>query len=71
MPVPVAFSHAGVIDHEEVDVEVVRARSLDLVVFSSDKLHHFDTTAFTFSNWWHVVLVHCVVERIVAPGVIP
>lgn len=37
MPVPVAFSHAGVIDHEEVDVEVVRARSLDLVVFCKMK----------------------------------
>ena len=30
--VPVALGHAGVVHHEEVYVEIVRASSLDLVV---------------------------------------
>jgi len=69
--VPVSLGHARVVHHEEVHVEVVGASSLHLVVFCSDELHHFDTAPLTLLGGRHVLREDCVVERVMAPRVVP
>ena len=54
--VPVPFCHAGVVDHEEVDLKTVCTSPLNLVVVSPYELDHFYTAAFTGGGWGHVAL---------------
>ena len=54
MPVP--LRHAGVVDHEEVDLKTVCTSPLNLVVVSAYELDHFYTAAFTGGGRRHVAL---------------
>ena len=45
--VPVPLRHAGVVDHEEVDLKMLRASSSNLVVVSAYVLNHFYAAAYT------------------------
>ena len=63
--VEVKINTFGTMKHPNGVVEIY------YLLTSSDELYHFDTTAFTFSNRWHVMFVHCVVERVVAPRILP
>ena len=56
MTVPVSLRHAGVVDHEEVDLKTVCTSPLNLVVVSAYELDHFYTAAFTGGGWGHVAL---------------
>ena len=51
--VPVALRHAGIIDHEEVDLKMLWASSSNLVVVSPYELDHFYTAAFTGGGGRH------------------
>ena len=55
---PVSLCHASMIDHEEVDLEVVCAGSGDGVVFCSYELNHLHTAALTLLGGWHGALQH-------------
>ena len=46
------------IDHEEVDLEIVCAGSGDGVVFCSYELNHLHTAALTLLGGWHGALQH-------------
>ena len=41
------------------------------LITCSNELDHFNAAAFALSNFWHVSSVDGVVERVVAPGVVP
>jgi len=69
--VAVTLRHTCVVHHEKVDIKVIGARSLHLVVFCTDELHHFDTAAFAFLHFRHVIFVNRVIERIVASRIVP
>jgi hypothetical protein len=51
--VPVPLCHAGVVDHEEVDLKMLWASSSNLVVMSAYVLDHFYTAAFTGGGGGH------------------
>ena len=56
--VAVTLSHAAVVHHEEVDLQVLGAGPLDLVVLRPDELHHFHTTPVARLQRRHCLLQH-------------
>jgi len=69
--VPVSLRHAGVVDHEEVDLKTVCTSSLNLVVVGAYELDHFHTATFAGGGGGHVALRVRPVPGVVAPYVIP
>ena len=61
---------AGNISNENIVVPMCCVQQ-QLRLTSANKLNHLDTTSFTFANAWHVLLVYCEVERVVASRVVP
>ena len=57
--VPVPLRHAGVVNHEEVDLKTVCTSPLNLVVVSPYELDHFHTAALTGGGGGHVALKIC------------
>ena len=54
--VPVPLRHAGVVDHEEVDLKTVCTSPLYLVVVGAYELDHFHTATFAGGGGRHVAL---------------
>lgn len=55
-PSPVTLRHAAVVDHEEVDLEVVGAGPPDVVVLGADEVDHLDTAAVALPGAGHRAL---------------
>ena len=53
---PVPLGHAAVVDHEEVDLELVGAGAGDGVVLRPYELHHLHTAALALPGRWHCIL---------------
>jgi len=68
---PVSLCHAGMIDHEEVHLEVVSAGSFNLIMLRPDELNNFDTAAITRRGGGHVILRVGPVPGVMAPWVLP
>jgi len=68
---PVSFSHAGMVDHEKVDLKVVCACSLDLVVLCTNELNHFHTASLTGLHGGHVIQGISPIPWIIAPFIFP
>ena len=45
---PVSLSHAAVVHHEEVDLQLVSAGPPDVVVLRPDEVNHLDTATLTW-----------------------
>ena len=61
--VPVPLRHAGVVDHEEVDLKTVCTSSLYLVVVGAYELDHFHTATFAGRGGGHVALKGRVIKN--------
>ena len=51
-----ALRHTAVVDHEEVDLEVVGAGPPDVVVLGADEVDHLDTAAVALPGAGHRAL---------------
>jgi len=69
--VSVTLGHTAVVDHEEVDLEVVCAGPPDVVVLGADEVDHFDTAAVTLPGPGHGTLGVCPVPGVVTTRVFP
>ena len=54
--VSVSLSHAAVVHHEEVDLQLVGAGPPDVVVLRPDEMNHLDTATFTWLGGGHRAL---------------
>ena len=56
MAVAVSLSHAAVVHHEEIDLQLVGAGAPDVVVLRADEVNHLDTATFARGGGRHRAL---------------
>ena len=68
---PSPLTHADMVHHEQVDIQVICAGPPHTLHHSAHLPHHLDTAPLAPHYPGHVLHPHCPVERVLAPWVRP